>query len=212
MAISTILFDLDDTLYPASSGMGDHVNTRITEYVHRVVGGTYEEAQAMRYHYYHEYGTSLHGLMKLHNIDPDDYLAYIHPESADSLIQPDPKLAELLRTFAVDKHIFTNSPIEYARRVLANIGIADQFGEIFDIRRCDLVPKPIMQSYQLVLDTLQQPAETIAFIEDSAKNLLPAKQLGMTTVLITHEPASPVADIVAPDIYSALELLRAHIA
>jgi putative hydrolase of the HAD superfamily len=211
MTISTLLFDLDDTLYPFSSGMGDQVNLRITEYVHRVVGGSYEEARVLRYQYYHDYGTSLHGLMKLHNIDPDDYLAYVHPEEFDSLVQADPKLAQLLKSFSLNKHVFTNSPIEYARRILANIGIADQVGEIFDIRRCGLLPKPELQSYQLVLDTLQQPAESIVFFEDSAKNLLPAKQLGMTTVLISDEPSSPVADIVAPDIYAALEQLRPRI-
>lgn len=205
MPINTVLFDLDDTLYPASSGMMLQVDNRITDFVHRLLGGSYEEAREIRHNLFVEFGTTLNGLMNNYHVDVDEYLSYVHDVTFDELVQPDPKLQQMLHDLSAQKILFTNSPVEYAERIVRRLGIDNQISDIFDIRRSNLVPKPRIEPYELVLNTLKLPADKMAFVEDTLKNLVPAHQLGMTTFLISNEAQSPAAKYVVPDIYTAIE-------
>lgn len=205
MPINTVLFDLDDTLYPASSGMMLQVDNRITEFVHRLLGGSYEEAREIRHNLFVEFGTTLNGLMNNYHVDVDEYLSFVHDVTFDELVQPDHKLQGMLRDLKAQKIVFTNAPIEYAERIIKRLGIEPQISDIFDLRRSNLVPKPRIEPYELVLNTLKQPASNMAFVEDTLKNLVPAHQLGMTTFLISPDTVSPAAQYVVPDVYTAIE-------
>ena len=89
MTISTILFDLDNTLYPASSGLMKGVDTRITEYVQNLLGLDLEAAQTLRKQYFTQYGTTLRGLECHHAVDPEDYLAYVHDLAIETFLASD---------------------------------------------------------------------------------------------------------------------------
>jgi putative hydrolase of the HAD superfamily len=210
MPITTVLFDLDNTLYPASSGMMQSVDRRITEYVQQLLHLSPEEAWELRHRYFTEYGTTLHGLQRNHNVDADHYLAYVHDLAFDALLSSDAELDHLLSLVRAEKVVFTNSPGDYAQRVLRILGIERHFSDMFDIRRMGLVPKPHPSTYQLVLRSLGVSGSEMVFVEDTPKNLVPARALGMTTILLAEHPEAvepDVADYVVPDVLEAVRVV-----
>jgi putative hydrolase of the HAD superfamily len=151
----------------------------------------------------------LRGLQYHHTVDPEDYLAYVHDLALESCLANDHELDSLLGEVAAVKAVFTNAPGDYARRVLAMLGIERHFEQVFDIRFHGFRPKPDPTAYRRVLDALGLFGAETVFIEDTAQNLLPARALGMTTILVGAEPTSAcdVADFVAPNIQAALRLV-----
>jgi putative hydrolase of the HAD superfamily len=158
MPISAVLFDLDNTIYPASSGVMKGIDVRITEYVQNLLGLELEQAQELRSHYYRTYGTTLNGLQRHHGVDAEHYLGHVHDLAIESFLTSDAELDHLLSELTATKAIFTNSPAEYARRVLRAMGIERHFAHIFDVRFSGFQPKPDPVVYQSVLDTLGIPA------------------------------------------------------
>jgi len=208
MPITTVLFDLDNTIYPASSGLMKGIDVRINEYVKNLLGLDDREALRIRKEYYVEYGTTLHGLQRHHSVDAEHYLDYVHDIAIESFLASDAELDHLLNLLQATKAIFTNSPTGYARRVLEVLGIERHFSHIFDIRFSGFQPKPDPAVYQSVLDALNVEARAVLLVEDTAKNLAPARALGMATILI-GEPsaeASALADHVVPDVLAAIRV------
>jgi putative hydrolase of the HAD superfamily len=212
MPITAILFDLDNTLYPASSGLMQGVDTRITEYVQRLLGIDLAAAMALRRQYLADYGTTLRGLQQHHAIDAEEYLGYVHDVAIESFIASDAALDELLGQLTATKLIFTNAPAEYARRVLTVLGIERHFAQVFDIRFFTFLPKPEPAGYQRVLDRLGIDGAQALLIEDTPQNLAPARALGMTTILVGEQSGNGVAalaDHCVPDILAALRVVLA---
>jgi putative hydrolase of the HAD superfamily len=208
MAITTILFDLDNTIYPASSGLMKGIDVRINEYVKNLLGLDEHESLRLRKQYYVEYGTTLHGLQRHHSVDADHYLDYVHDIAIESFLASDAELDHLLSLLQATKTIFTNSPADYARRVLQVLGIERHFSHIFDIRFSGFQPKPDPAVYQSVLDALNVDGHAALLVEDTAKNLAPARALGMTTILIgePNADATALADYVVPDVLAAIRV------
>ena len=215
MPISAVLFDLDNTLYPISSGLMKGVDVRITAYVKNLLGLDDAQAQALRQQYYSEYGTTLNGLQLFHSVDAEDYLSYVHDVAIESFLASDAELNRLLAELQATKAIFTNAPGEYARRVLQVLGVEQHFAHIFDIRFAGFRPKPDPAVYRSVLDLLGVAGHETILIEDTLQNLAPARELGMTTILV-GQPHSPngtidyvVADVLAA-VRVAIELAGGH--
>ena len=208
MPISAVLFDLDNTIYPASSGMMKGIDVRITEYVQNLLGLEIEQARELRQHYYRTYGTTLHGLQRHHAVDAEHYLGHVHDLAIESFLTSDAELDQLLSELKATKAIFTNSPVEYAQRVLRAIGIERHFEHIFDIRFSGFRPKPDPIVYQSVLDTLRVDGAAAILVEDSPQNLPPARALGMTTILIGElsDADAALADYVTPDVLAAVRI------
>jgi putative hydrolase of the HAD superfamily len=207
MTISAILFDLDNTLYPASSGLMHGVDTRITEYVQNLLGVDLEAARQIRRQYFTDYGTTLRGLQHHHTVDPEEYLSYVHDLALELFLDSDAELDRLLGQVAATKLIFTNAPSEYARRVLAVLGIERHFDQVFDIRFFRFQPKPDPSGYRRALDVLGVPGDQALLIEDTPKNLPPARALGMSTILVGEPGGDSAADYVVPDILAALRIV-----
>lgn len=210
MALQMILFDLDNTIYPASNGLMKSIDRRIGEFLEQRLGLDEEQALALRRSYYQEFGTTLRGLRHHHSeIETESYLEYVHTLAIEAFLVSDKHLGELLDALPLRKAIFTNSPVEHAERVLETLGLAQSFERIFDIRFCEFVGKPDPQSYHRVLDALDMEGQDVIFVEDTAHNLVPAAQLGMTTILISGDlTVSPLADYVVPDVVAAVDLIR----
>ncbi|MEN9937906.1 MAG: hypothetical protein RLZZ387_4485 [Chloroflexota bacterium] len=207
--LDAILFDLDNTLYPAAAGVGAALEKRMTAYVQRIVGCDAETAAAMRHAYFLKHGTTLRGLQNDYSLDVEDYLAFVHELELEAMVAADAELDAMLDGIRVPKVIFTNASAEHAERVLAQLGIARHFDRIFDIRYQQFQPKPHPAAYHRILDELGVAGECAALLEDTARNLPPARELGMMTVLIGEPPPGTphLADIVAPDVRTALRLL-----
>lgn len=210
MSIPAILFDLDNTLYPASSGVMAQIDQRIGEYVTQRLGIGAEEALMLRRTYCETFGTTLRGLLHHYtDIETDDYLQFVHNVEIEELLRFDAELDAALAALDVPKIIFTNSPREHAERVLKALGLAHHFEQVFDLRHFNFVGKPDPAAYRLVLDYVGVPGTAVLMVEDSAHNLSPAKALGMTTMLIGELlPTHPDADYHVANILEALDIAQ----
>jgi len=181
-----ILFDLDETLYPASSGLLKEIGRRMTEYVSGFLKVDPEKALSLRRELTRKYGTTLKGLLVEYDLaDADEYLEYCHPTEVGKYLSRDPELAQVLTALAVPKSILTNSPLEHAERVLAYLQVRNCFEHIFDIRFNNLSGKPYAEIYQKTLSTLKRDPEEILFIDDRLAYLLPFQLLGGQVLLVS---------------------------
>jgi putative hydrolase of the HAD superfamily len=208
--IKYVLFDLDNTLYREDSGLMDAISRHISQYMVEKVGLEPAEVERLRTEYWHEYGTSLRGLMIHYHIDPTDYLAYVHDLNVSDYLKPDLALQAMLARMNGEKDIFTNATTEYAQRVLTALDIASYFSRIFDIEFLDYVNKPQKAAYRRVLEALPAKGPECLIVEDSVRNLMPAKELEMVTVLVDDGKPTPkeYVDFVVDGIYGLGEVVR----
>lgn len=202
-----ILFDLDNTLYPPHCDLFGLIDKRINSYMHEVVGIPLAEVDILRRQYWQDYGVTMQGLMRHHQVDPEDYLHYVHDVDVASRLQAEPELRQALVSLAQPKVIFTNSSRAHTDRVLGALGIADLFDQVFDIRVADYMPKPYVQPYHRVLEHLGLTGNQCVMVEDSVANLKPAKALGMTTILVGNAAAEPFVDRQLAEVLQLPEVL-----
>ncbi len=192
-----IVFDLDETLYPRGSGLFEEMAGRIEAWVERALHLPPEEAQALRRAYIQRYGTTLGGLIAEQQVDVEDYLAFVHDVPVEALLRPDPALAQMLAAIPLHRVVFTNGVAEYGWRVLRALGVDRQFERIVGIREVGLCNKPRLEAYQRMLTLVGADGPASIMVDDRAVNLPPAKQLGMTTVLVAGDPGAGVDFVVA---------------
>jgi putative hydrolase of the HAD superfamily len=183
------IFDLDLTLYRPEANIMAQIRDRIALYVERYFQIDSDAAHHIRTTYWKQYGTTLGGLIAEHGVDPHSYLDFVHDVDMTKL-SPAPELAAHIAALPGRKLIFTNADAPYAQRVLAKLGLAHAFEDIFDIHRMEHTPKPALESYHAMCKALDVDPKSAVFIEDSAHNLSPAKQLGMTTIWVNNEAQS----------------------
>ena len=181
--IDSWLFDLDNTLYPLESGFMGEIEQKMTGVVARITGLPFDEAFALREHYLREHGTTLAGLIKTHDIHPGDFLDEVHDVPLDT-IPVDHRLREGLMRLPGRRLIFTNADAAHAERVLEHLGIADLFDDLFHIALAGYVPKPALTTYAAMMQHHGLSGPSTCFFEDSERNLKPAFDLGLTTVLV----------------------------
>jgi putative hydrolase of the HAD superfamily len=194
-----VLFDLDETLYPRGSGVMGQIRARILRYMIDRLELDPDTAEKLRMHYLHTYGTSMRGLQIHHAIDPDDFLHYVHDFPIEEFIPPSPRLDAVLGRLPLEKVIFTNASREHAERVLGWLGISHHFKRIVDVRDLQYVSKPNPEAYVRVCALLHVEPDECMLVEDSARNLQPAKELGMVTVLVDGS-ANQSADYIIPTV------------
>ncbi len=182
--MDVLIFDLDNTLYPAEKQLFNLIDVRINRYMTEIVGIPAPEVDALRREYWRLYGVTLQGLIRHHAVDPEDYLLYVHDIDVTSRLAPDLALREMLTNLPQRKAVFTNGSICHADRVLSALGIEDIFEKIYDIRVAAYQPKPFPEPYHAVLAELGTTPERCIMIEDSRDNLRTAKKLGMGTILV----------------------------
>jgi putative hydrolase of the HAD superfamily len=193
--VDTWLFDLDNTLYPLDSGLGAEIDVRIRRYVMRVTGLPDDEAHRLQKQYLADHGLSLTGLMQNHGVDPDDFHAIFHDLPLE-LLAEDPELKAALARLPGRRLIFTNADGHHAERVAERLGLADLIDDIFHIRSADLAPKPTPAAFDKIIAAHAIEPKATAFFEDAERNLKPAAELGMTTVLVGPHAASSEAPFV----------------
>ncbi|MBN9668893.1 pyrimidine 5'-nucleotidase [Roseibium aggregatum] len=181
--IEAWVFDLDNTLYPHEADLFAQIDEQIASYVQKILDIDRDAAMAHQKALYHQYGTTLRGLMTEHRIDPDHYLAYVH-DIDYSALEPNPELGKAIEALPGKKFIFTNGDRPHAERTAAALGISEHFEEIFDIVSADLIPKPNRETYDKFLAQTGISPVRAAMFEDLPKNLLVPHSLGMCTALI----------------------------
>jgi putative hydrolase of the HAD superfamily len=177
------IFDLDNTLYPRSTNIFRQVDERIHAYLRRLLNVDQAEAERIQKDFYKVHGTTLRGLMLNHNVDPDEFLEFVH-DIDHSAIKPNPALGAALLRLPGKKYIFTNGSRHHAERIAEKLGLKDQFADIFDIVSANLVPKPERETYERFVERFAVAPGRAAMFEDLTRNLVVPKSIGMTTVLV----------------------------
>ena len=192
--IESWIFDLDNSLYPASSNLFELIDIRMGEYIQRLLGVDAAEARRVQKSYFHAHGTTLAGLMASHGVAPGEFLDFVHDIDLARL-SADPALVAALDRLPGRKFVFTNASEDYARRVLERLGLANAFDGMHDIHAMAYVPKPDPSAYAAICDRHGIDPACALFADDMARNLKPAKALGMTTLWVDNgsEQAEGVA-------------------
>ena len=177
------IFDLDNTLYPAECNLFAEVDRRMGEFIAHYLGVPFAHARHLQKTYYRQFGTTLAGLMRVHKLDPTEFLAYVHDIDLSTV----PELPELRREIAAlpgRRLIFTNGSKRHAERVAEKLGVLDLFEGICDIAACDYVPKPAVEAFERMIKRHGVTPQEAAMFEDMPMNLAVPHDLGMTTVLV----------------------------
>ena len=198
--LDVVVFDLDETLYPRECGIMQAIGQRITLYVEQFFSLPEREAKALRTDYFRTYGTTLRGLQVNHQIDPDQYMEFVHDVPVEEWVGYDARLDDALGQIDARKVIFTNASWEHAERVLKARRIRRHFSQIIDVRDMNWISKPAPDAYTRLLDLLGTQPERTMLVEDNVRNLRPAAEQGWVTVLVDGD-GEGVADYVIGEIW-----------
>ena len=189
------IFDLDNTLYSGKTKVFEQVDKKMSKYISKKLDVSIEEARKIQKNYFYEYNTTLNGMIKNHKIDASEFLDYVHDINIDFL-QKDPDLAKEIEKLNGIKIIFTNGSRKHALNVTKRLGVDQLFDDIFDIVDSDFIPKPLMKPYKKLVEKHKIDPKLCVLVEDIARNLKPAYEMGMKTVWIeNNEPwASKFSD------------------
>jgi len=223
--VSTWVFDLDNTLYPADSSVWPQIEQRITLFLMQLLGVDGQSARAMQRYYYERHGTTLRGLVDEKLAEPDAFLEFVHDIDRSGLA-PNPPLAREIARLPGRKLIFTNGSRNHALRTAEQLGLADIFEDAFDIVAAELIPKPADLAYDAFFRRYDVDPAKAAMFEDIAKNLIVPKARGMATILVApkigqidHRQAhdrggfgAPHVDFVTDDLAGFLARVNAEIA
>ena len=175
------VFDLDNTLYPVTKRLLEHIDRHMGSFVAKFLGVDSDEAHRIQKQYFREYGLTLRGLMIHHDLDPAQYYDEMTPMDLDE-VDPNPALAQSIASLPGRKVIYTNASANHAALVLERLGMKGLFEVIYDIEAANWVPKPAIESYRRLCKQHDIDPIRAVMIDDIAGNLEPADQLGMMTV------------------------------
>ena len=178
------IFDLDNTLYPASVDLFSQINVKMSNYIMNLLDVDKVEADKMRGEYWRKYGTSLAGLMRNYKIDPDDFLSIVH-DIDFSVLSKDLNLLDALNNLPGRKLVYTNGTVPYAREVLKYRGLLDVFDEIYGIEDATYVPKPFPEAFEIIFSKANIAHNRSAMFEDEVRNLEVPFKLGLKTILVS---------------------------
>jgi len=191
MKFTTIFFDLDDTLYPSNVGLWQGIKNRMNDYMRERMNIPADEIPALREKYYLQYGTTLHGLQKHHNINVDDFLAYVHDLPLGNYLTPDSGQRSVIASLPTRNLVFTNADIPHAERVLAALNLRDLFSTIVDVNTVAPYCKPMPEAFAIAMKLAGEtdPARCV-MIDDLPRTTRAAKSAGMFSILFGETAAN----------------------
>jgi len=197
MRFTTIFFDLDDTLYPNSTGLWKAIKERMNLYMVERMGLPEKDVPAMREQYFKMYGTTLRGLQARHQVDTEDFLAYVHEVPIEDYLTPNPLQREIIASLPSRKLIFTNADVNHARRVLAAIQLDGLFEQIIDINAIAPYCKPMPEAFAIAQELADEPdPRKCVMIDDLPRTTKAALEVGMPSILYgTDEPTAEASGV-----------------
>jgi len=196
-----LIFDLDDTLYSPACGLKEVFSQRIDLFLRDRLGFDAGRAARLKQRYFEDYGLTGKGLEIHHHVDFREYLEFIHNIPLERFVRPDGDLAAALDAIDCVKVLFTNSILSHARRILDILGLEGSFRDIFTIESFDFINKPRELPYRKLLSALNVRSNRCVYLDDSVRNLMPARRMGMQTVLVHPREQGLNADYVLDDIH-----------
>ncbi len=184
--VETWIFDLDNTLYPATSTVSSQISQKMTSFVADLLHLPFDEARAVQKRMFHQHGTTLRGLMSEHGIDGHAFLDFVHQIDLGELA-PVARLIQAIERLPGQKLVHTNASLRHAERVLEQLGLTGHFGGTFDIVDAGFLPKPDPAGYDALIARYHVRPDRACMVEDMAVNLKPAAERGMLTIWVsTH--------------------------
>lgn len=212
MRFTTFFFDLDETLYPPTAGLWMEIRKRINAYLHDNLGFPLDQIEALREQYFKQYGTTLRGLQVNHQVDMDEYLAFVHDVPLHEFIKPDPALRTALLSIPGKKYIFTNADCAHADRVIKTLELDGIFDGCIDVHAIYPHCKPMPEAFQLALAAAGNPdPRKCVLLDDQGRITRQARSMGMYTVLVGKDSPGFEADESLPrlaDLPSLIENWR----
>ncbi len=181
--IDTWVFDLDNTLYSAESGIFQQVHELMGKFVSNKLKIDLDSAKKIQKKYFIKHGTTLKGLMDNHGVEPDEFLDYVHKLDY-SIIHPNNDLNKEISKLQGRKIIYTNANRQHVNEILLRLDLTNMFDEIFDIKMANYIPKPEINAYKDFIKRFNINPKTTIMFDDIAKNLVPAKNVGFKSVWI----------------------------
>eukprot|EP01062_Namystynia_karyoxenos_P074109 TRINITY_DN70956_c0_g1_i1.p1 TRINITY_DN70956_c0_g1~~TRINITY_DN70956_c0_g1_i1.p1 ORF type:complete len:263 (+),score=86.08 TRINITY_DN70956_c0_g1_i1:91-879(+) len=210
--LDVYFFDMDDTLYQNQWTTAGMITKRIEKYCEEHLGLPKGKSMEL----YRKHGTCLRGLLQeglLAEDKVDDYLEFCHDIPTVG-ISRDETLRAVLQIIPGSRWVFTAAPAKYwAERVLDTLGVRDLFEGIVDAVDCKFMTKHDPESFRIAMKKagVTDPGRCV-LLDDSAKNLVAAKEAGWQTVLVgpprfADELRSGVADAVIKSVHHLPEAL-----
>jgi pyrimidine 5'-nucleotidase len=197
MRFTTIFFDLDDTLYPNSTGLWKAIQGRMNQYMSDRMGLPEKDVPALREQYFKMYGTTLRGLQARHNVDAEDFLAFVHDLPIKDYLTPNLTQRQVIASLPSRKLIFTNADVPHARRVLAALNLDDLFETVVDVHAVSPYCKPMPESFAIAMELADEPdPRKCVMIDDLPRTTRAALDVGMAGILYgTEEPTSEASGV-----------------
>ena len=197
MRFTTIFFDLDDTLYPSSTGLWLAIKERMNLYMRECMGIPENDVPMLREQYFKMYGTTLRGLQARHDVDVEEYLAFVHDLPLQNYLTPNPIQREIIASLPSRKLIFTNADEPHARRVLAVLNLEDLFETIVDVNAVAPYCKPMLESFAIAQELANEPnPRKCVMIDDLPRTTRAALDAGMASILYgTDEPTTEASGV-----------------
>jgi len=200
MRFTTIFFDLDDTLYPNSTGLWKAIKERMNLYMRDCMGIPENEVPILREQYFKMYGTTLLGLQARHHVDAEDFLAFVHDLPLKDFLTPNPLQHDIIASLPSRKLIFTNADVNHARRVLAALELADLFDTIVDVNAVAPYCKPMPESFAIAQELADEPdPRNCVMIDDLPRTTRAALEAGMASILYGTDEPTPEASGIFTD-------------
>lgn len=195
MKFSTVFFDLDDTLYPESTGLWHAIKERMNIYMRERMGFAPDDVPRLREKYFREYGTTLRGLQANHKMNVDDFLAFVHDLPLGDYLTPNPTLRSIIASLPTRNLIFTNADVSHARRVLAALQLEGLFDGVVDVNAVAPYCKPMPESFKIAMDAAGEtdPARCV-MIDDIHRTTRAARDFGLFAILYGQDAPHPDAD------------------
>ena len=191
MRITTIFFDLDDTLYPSSTGLWTAIKERMNDYMRAHLSIPENEIPKLREKYFLQYGTTMRGLQAHHNIDAREFLAYVHDLPLKNYLTPNPIQRSIIASLPTRKLIFTNADMPHAQRVLAALELGDLFQTIVDVNAVAPYCKPMPESFDIAMKASgETDSSRCVMIDDLVRTTRAAREAGMCSILYGAAPAN----------------------
>ncbi|GLT99662.1 hypothetical protein SLE2022_170860 [Rubroshorea leprosula] len=220
-SFNCILFDLDDTLYPSSTGIAQAVKKNIDDFLVEKCGFPEDKASSLRVELFKTYGSTLAGLRALgYETDADDYHAFVHGRLPYDVIQQDLPLRNLLRSITQRKIIFTNSDRIHAVKVLKRLGLEDCFDQIICFETLNpnlpkssrpdefpVVLKPSPEAMKIALEVADADPCGTLFLDDNVKNVAAGKALGLRTVLVGKTMKNKDTDYAVESVHDMVHVI-----
>ncbi len=210
MCFKVMFFDLDETLYPRTSGIWQAIGVRMDRYITDRLKIAQSEVTDLRNDLFHHYGTTLRGLREVYGINEGEFLTYVHDIPIDRFLQKDEALIDTLSLFTQRKVIFTNADTNHAKRVLNQLGINHFFSQVIDIQAIYPYCKPMTEAFQtaISLAAIADPSECV-MIDDSERNLLTAHELGFYTIQVGTSERQEYVDAAVATVYELPDVIPA---